>query len=450
MDGEQKMTITWGLIVEIAANFTQTLFLFGFPYLYLDKPKNKLLRYIPFWTGFTLLFMMCNYFTFHEMTFNHLDTLITVLTLVIYSLVFLKGKLYLRIMIPLIGYTVNLIVALGLLYLMSYLGKMTLAEAVTFSTAFRTLYLVLAHSICVLIYWIILRVGKKKIRLNNPYDIAAFVLMPALLFIGLMSVLLLYEYINFDQGAFIYIVVTFFVFLILALLFWFLLIRAGKANEAKTDLLLSKQREELYITSVLSSNEYIEQLSEVRHDIKNHILTISNLISDGEYEKAQSLCQNITEELSGTAPVHTDNPVLNAIMNVELEKAQSKSISMTYEIEDTLRFVSDADLVSIIGNLCDNAIEYLSVIDVEQRKMSLTISSYLDYRYITCKNTIIRSVLSDNPDMRSTKDDSTLHGKGIKILRSVAESYGGQVLVKENHGELSVSVIILDKNKGRS
>ena len=52
--------------------------------------------------------------------------------------------------------------------------------------------------------------------------------------------------------------------------------------------------------------------------------------------------------------------------------------------------------------------------------------------------------------MRSTKDDSTLHGKGIKILHSVSEKYGGEVLVKEEQGKLSVSVIVLNKNKERS
>ena len=444
------MTITWGLIVEITANFVQTLIYFAFPYLYLDKPENKLLRYIPFWSVVLFYFSVQNYFTFHEMTFNHLDSLIVILTLLIYSLVFLRGKIYLRIIIPLIGYISNLIIALGLLYLMSYLGKMSIVEAVTFSTAFRTLYLILNQVVWASVLWIILRIGKKKIRLTDPYDIIAFVLIPILEVIGLFSVLIMYEYLNFDRGAFIFIVIIFFVFLILALLFWFLLIRVGKANEAKADLLLSKQREEMYQNSVIASNGYIEKMSEIKHDIKNNILTISNLISDGEYDKAQSLCQCITEELSGTAPVHTDNPVLNAIMNVELEKAQSKSVSMTYEIKDTLRFVSDADLVSIIGNLCDNAIEYLSDVAVEQRKMSLTISSYLDYRYITSKNTIIRSVLSDNPDMLSTKDDSTLHGKGIKILHSVSEKYGGEVLVKEEQGKLSVSVIVLNKNKERS
>ena len=328
---------------------------------------------------------------------------------------------------------------------MSYLGKMTLAEAVTFSTAFRTFYLILIHVIWILVLWIILRIGKKKISLNDPYDIIAFILIPILETIGLLTVLIMYQYLNFDQGAFIYIVITFSVYLVLGLLFWFLLIRASKVHEAKTDLLLSRQREEMYKTSVLSANEYIERLSEVRHDIRNNTMTIGSLIDKGEYERARALCDTIAERAGERTPVHSENPVLNAILNVESEKAKTAGITMTYDINEALGFVDDADLVSIIGNLCDNAIEYLSALPEEQRRMSLSVSSYLDYYYITCTNAIIGSVLSDNPDLTTTKNDTMLHGKGLNILRSVAEKYGGDVMVKEEDNDLSVSVIILDK-----
>jgi hypothetical protein len=74
--------------------------------------------------------------------------------------------------------------------------------------------------------------------------------------------------------------------------------------------------------------------------------------------------------------------------------------------------------------------------------MSLAVSSYKGYCYITCKNTIEKSVLSVNPQLSTTKNDSVNHGKGMKILTDVAKKYGGEVLFKEQEDELSVSVII--------
>ena len=444
------MTITAGIVVEIAFNLIQQLMFIGFLYLFFDKDENKVKNILAFWISVLLLFTMANYFTFNEMTLNHLDSIITIIVMLVYSIYFLKGELYLRILIPIIVFGLNILILYLNLFVMSTFGDVAFEEAIMFSTSFRYMYLVVANLLYLIALLILLRIGKRKIQVVSKAEIIAFIIVATALYAGSLSTMIFYKQLINHEELLPYIIIILVSLFVSAGVFWFLLLKISKDNQVKTELLLSKQREEMYQNSVIASNGYIEKTSEIKHDIKNNILTISTLISDREYDKAQSLCQSITEELSVTAPVHTENPVLNAIVNVELEKAQSKSVSMIYEIKDTLRFVSDADLVSIIGNLCDNAIEYLSDVAVEQRKMSLTISSYLDYRYITCKNTIIRSVLSDNPDMRSTKGDSTLHGKGIKILRTAAKKYNGEVLVKEEHGELSVSVIVLHKNKERS
>ena len=202
----------------------------------------------------------------------------------------------------------------------------------------------------------------------------------------------------------------------------------------------------MYKTSVISTNEQIEKLSQIRHDIKNNALAVSTLIKEGEYQKAKTICDSIAKSTSSYTPVHCQNPVLNAILNVEIDKATSYNIDFTYNISDTLSFMDDADVVSIIGNLCDNAIEYLSTVPTELRKMDLNISVYRDFSYINCNNTITSSVLEHNPRLNTSKDDNLLHGKGIKILRSVAERYNGEVIVKEEQNEFSVSVIIHNQN----
>ena len=103
-------------------------------------------------------------------------------------------------------------------------------------------------------------------------------------------------------------------------------------------------------------------------------------------------------------------------------------------------------MISIVGNICDNAIEHLSSLPEDKRRMQLEIKVYRDYDCVTCKNIILTSVLAENPELRSAKKDGTLHGKGIGLLKQTAEKYQGEVVFSEEQGWFIASVIILKQN----
>lgn len=434
--------MTVGLVIEIAVNLVQQLLFIGFLYLFFDKFDNRGKNIAAFTVSVLFLFFMENYFTFNEMTFNHLDSIIIVIVMELYTVVFLKGKLYLKIIMPLISFGLNMIIAFAAIYLLSLITGKTLEESLAFSTSFRYLYLCVVYITYAFLLWLILRIRKKNITLSNRYDIFAFIVIPVLCMLAMYADVILYQIVNFDSRILLLIIINLFVLVVVSILVWFLLIKISNDNKIKTDLLLSNQREEMYKASVISTNEHIEKLSQIKHDIKNNALTISTLIEEGEYQKAKMVCDSISKSTSSYTPVHCQNPVLNAILNVEIDKANSYYIDFTYNISHTLSFMDDADIVSIIGNLCDNAIEYLINVSVELRKMNLSVSAYRGFCCITCKNTIISSVLENNPELDTTKNDILLHGKGLKILRSVAEKYNGEVIVKEEHNEFLVSIII--------
>ena len=439
------MTITVGLAVEIAVNLLQQLLLIGFLYLFFDKGRNKVVNILAFSITVLLLFTMENYYTFNEMTLNHLDSYISVIVMILYSLIFLKGKLYLKVIMPLICYGINVIIAVITILLMGAIAGKTLEESVEFSTEFRYIYLIVVETILAFILWLILRIRKKTITLSNPYDVFAFIAIPALCMIAMFTDVFIYQIVNFDSQILLLVIINLFVLIVISVLIWILLLKVSKDNQVKTELLLSKQREEIYRESVISSGEQIRLVSDIKHDMNNNLKSIYRLIENGQYDEAKRLCLDCSESIEKVyTPINTDNPTLNAILNVEIEKARQNDISFFYTVTDSLSFVSSTDVVSIIGNLCDNAIEYLSTIDKSQRKMSLEIMVRNDYRIIVCRNTIISSVLSVNPNMKTTKNDETLHGKGLEILRSVAEKYNGTLSYQEDDNSIEVTLIIKD------
>ena len=439
------MTITVGLIVEIAFNLVQQLMFIGFLYLFFDKGENKVKNILAFWISVLLLFTMANYFTFNEMTLNHLDSIITIVVMLVYSICFLKGELYLRIIIPIIVFGLNILIAYLNLFVMSTFGNVSFEEAIMFSTSFRYMYLVIANLLYMVALLILLRIGKRKIQVVSKAEIIAFIIVAAALYAGSLSTMIFYKQLINNENLTPYIIIVLISLFVSAGVFWFLLLKISKDNQVKTDLLLSRQREEMYRESVISSGEQIRLVSDIKHDMKNNLSSIYSLIDNGQYDDAKRLCLDCSDSIAKVyTPINTDNPTLNAILNVEIEKARQNDISFSYTVTDSLEFVSSTDVVSIIGNLCDNAIEYLSAIDKSQRKMSLEITVRNDYRIIMCRNIILSSVLSVNPDMKTTKNDETLHGKGLNILRSIAEKYNGSLGYKEYDNSLEVTMIIME------
>ena len=194
----------------------------------------------------------------------------------------------------------------------------------------------------------------------------------------------------------------------------------------------------------MNSNREIENTAKIRHDMKNSVACIDTLIMKGKYDEAHKICQEMTDKLSVAGSiVNTDNLLLNAVLNVELEKARLYGISVKLNISDDMRiFRNGSDIISIIGNLCDNAISYLSCQNTENKEMFFSIESTGFYTVIKCSNKIYKSVLSENPLLLTNKNDKHNHGKGISIIKSIAEKYGGDMIITEKNDEFIVSVIL--------
>ena len=127
--------------------------------------------------------------------------------------------------------------------------------------------------------------------MSNIVEIISFLFIAIIVYVAALSDTILYQISGFNKEIFPYVIAICVSIFALTGMFWYLLLKVSKDSKLKTDLLLSKQREEMYKNSVLSTNEHIEKLAKVKHDIKNNTMTISRLISSGEYDSAKELCK---------------------------------------------------------------------------------------------------------------------------------------------------------------
>ncbi len=442
--------------VDFIDLFTDLLegFLFTGVLTLMFEPKySKKITTIAYITESLTMFVVIVITTFHKNTMEvdipkvFVDYVLYISCFFIYCLIFFHGKKIIMFIATIILFVINCISAL-ICVIFEYavfgiLWQQDFSE-IQKTVIFRVVLIVAAHIIDVLIFWKLIKITSKKKYFIKQTDFMTFVVIPLMSIILILCCINILEVRNNDIELLIILFIMSLITIAIAIIYGVMFSRISKDNQLKTDYLLTQQKMNLYEESVIKSGKQIEKMSKIKHDIKNYLLSIGNLINDKKYEDAKKLCTEMSDNLQRVyTPVNTENILLNAIVNVELDKAESENIDFKVEILDFLHeFSGNSDIISVIGNICDNAIEYLKTQPREQRIMSLKITKANDYSAIVCKNKISNSVLDNNSALQTSKSDKENHGKGTNIVKEICEKYNGNVSYKEKNNEFIVTVLL--------
>lgn len=432
------------IIIELVTNLVQSVMFTGFLYLFFHKPENKRKEIIGLIISIILLFGASTYFTFNIKYLNFIDTIIYISIIELYTLLFLKGNVFVKLIMPIFAFFTNTIISFATSYTVSYFAGQSYLSLVTQSTSYRYLCIAVINITNAFFLYLIIRIREKKLNITKMTDVTAFIIIPAISMTIIYSTLYVLALSEYQSNILIHLLLICLCMIAIAVIVWLMMIRISKDNNVKTKLLLMQQREKFYESNILQSNQQIEKISKIKHDMKNNLLCIDELISNDKFKEAKQLCNELSERLLGIyTPINTNNSLLNAVINVELEKAANSNISFTVNISDELiEFAQNPDIVSIIGNICDNAIEYLQQCPEDIREMILEISRRKSYSVIICRNRTHLSVLGNNPDLKTHKSDKTLHGKGIEIVKDYVKKYDGDIKYYEKDNYFYASAII--------
>ncbi len=175
-----------------------------------------------------------------------------------------------------------------------------------------------------------------------------------------------------------------------------LLIMEQKVYEQKTRqqvMLSAYQQKEKDIESILDMHR---QNSKQRHDFKNVILLIKELIRDEQYNKATEMLDKYSEgyKNNNLTEIVSDNIVLNYLLNRKINQCREVGIDMACYILGNIAGVDDMDLYILLENLCDNAIEAAG--QCEKPSIKLQIAENNASMYIDIGNTTSGNVLKNN------------------------------------------------------
>lgn len=196
-----------------------------------------------------------------------------------------------------------------------------------------------------------------------------------------------------------------------------------------------KMNDELHMAKIenhLQQEEYrilkqkYEDIRLLKHDMKNHLQVIAHL----PVRKQESYINDYIESMDySLAFVIPDQPVLEAIINEKYEAAKKNNIVFTFTSHADLSFVKDIDIVTIFGNLLNNALEANSD------------SGFIDIHIYEKQYFILIEVKNS---VNITYKEGHL-GIGLSSVKKIVDRYQGTCsFMKE--GNIYISKIILNKN----
>lgn len=190
-----------------------------------------------------------------------------------------------------------------------------------------------------------------------------------------------------------------------------------------------------YYNEVKKNNTEIRKL---KHDMRNHINILGNLIDCGHIDKATDYMHEINEYVSKQTKAipDTGNVLVNAILIQK--KYEFPDIHLIFKgFVDNNIAIKDYDLCTILNNLLDNALEYSSKNSLQTVKLLI----YQDNSVllINVVNDLIMPI--DTSDFsKTTKSNYKNHGYGLTIVKEIVNRYQGVFEYLQDKSQLVAKV----------
>lgn len=186
-----------------------------------------------------------------------------------------------------------------------------------------------------------------------------------------------------------------------------------------------------------------DTIRKIRHDFKDSLNVVHTLIAEQKSDSAGKYIEGIIDTLNGTEIfIRTNNDIVNAVVNAKLSAAKSFGIDVICLSSANFDGIDDLDLCRLLSNMLENAITACMNSNSDKKQIYLKFSSD-NYNYtFNLKNTIDKSVISQNPMLNTTKNNKDEHGYGTKIIKDIAEKYKGRCDFYEESGYFCCNVIL--------
>ncbi len=297
-------------------------------------------------------------------------------------------------------------------------------------------YIYILASIILFIHYLVFRSMQSTYQFSSFKDLLLFLVSCILLNVsGYMIVnfpIANLDLVNLYSFLFIGLIEIIFV------MFSLLTRRLNKSREELVKKEIESYSKTFNETMVKNIEESYKNNRKLKHDLNNHLLAIELRIKNGKQEEALDYIHKISQNVTGIKVVETENETLNYIINSKMMTMERHGIEFEYKMLSSLKQLEVFDIVTIMGNLLDNAIEAQHDL-IEKRYIKLYTEDIEGRTIIEIRNRCNRDKLTiKDGEFISTKKDKDHHGIGLGNVREVIKKYNGEYKIDIQENEFVV------------
>ncbi len=218
----------------------------------------------------------------------------------------------------------------------------------------------------------------------------------------------------------------------------------SNAFSKKNQLELSQQQIEYYHKQAELIQHNYENTQQLRHDLKNNTIALSEFIKQDKKEKALDYINSISgmlkpiKQYSSTGIIEVDS-----LINYKLADAEENNIKITSEIAIPSDIeLQSKDFVTILGNLLDNAIEATK--KVKDKYINLNMQYDKGIIFIKIKNSFNGELIKSGNSYKTTKNNNQeSHGIGLKSITTAVQKYNGEFTTEYDDKEFVATVLLM-------
>ena len=189
--------------------------------------------------------------------------------------------------------------------------------------------------------------------------------------------------------------------------------------------LIHKNAEIDRLTKIAEMND---DYSEAVHNMTHSLKAIEQLAMEHNIENIREIVEDLTGRLTQREIYeYSNHRMINTILSEYVAKAEKNEVKFDVYVEPgcIIRQVKEIDIVSMFGNVLDNAFEAAGKVDASSVIFRMFMHEKGKMCIIKVVNDYGEDIIEKNGVVQTTKKEEGIHGIGLKSIAKTAEKYKG-------------------------